>query len=82
MLLPIVILVAILTTGTAQRNVELDIPYADGGDQQKLDLYLPKDKNFTTVVYTYGGGWFRGSRKSATPIGEKLQSLGYVRTDS
>jgi acetyl esterase/lipase len=58
-------------------GVEKDIPYADGGDQQMLDLYLPKEKGFTTIVFTYGGGWQTGSRKSVTPIGEKLQSLGF-----
>jgi acetyl esterase/lipase len=58
-------------------RVELDVPYTAGGDQQKLDLYLPKKKGFATVVFTYGGGWHTGSRKSVTPIGEKLQSLGY-----
>src|SRR6202140_3296035 len=57
--------------------VEKDIPYADGGDQQKLDLYLPEKKGFTTIVFTYGGGWHSGSRKSVTPIGKKLQSLGF-----
>lgn len=56
--------------------VEKDIPYADGGDEQKLDLYLPEKKGFATVVFTYGGGWHTGSRKSVTSIGEKLQSLG------
>jgi acetyl esterase/lipase len=58
--------------------VEKDVPYAGGGDQQMLDLYLPDKKNFTTVVFTYGGGWRSGSRKSVTPIGEKLQALGYA----
>jgi acetyl esterase/lipase len=57
--------------------VEKDIPYADGGDQQMLDLYLPNKKAFTTIVFTYGGGWHTGSRKAVTPIGEKLQSLGF-----
>ncbi len=61
----------------ATPGVEKDIPYADGGDQQKLDLFLPEKKGFTTVVFTYGGGWHTGSRKSVTPIGEKFQSLGY-----
>jgi acetyl esterase/lipase len=28
-------------------------------------------------VLTYGGGWRSGSRKSVTPIGVKLQGLGY-----
>lgn len=58
-------------------RVEKDIPYTDGGDQQKLDLFLPDKKDFATVVFTYGGGWHTGSRKSVTPIGEKLQSLGF-----
>jgi acetyl esterase/lipase len=57
--------------------VELDVPYADGGDAQKLDLYLPAGKDFATVVFVYGGGWHTGSRKSVTPVGQKLQSLGY-----
>jgi acetyl esterase/lipase len=57
--------------------VEKDIPYADGGDQQKLDLYLPPKKGFTSIVFTYGGGWHSGSRKAVAPIGEKFQSLGY-----
>jgi acetyl esterase/lipase len=58
-------------------QVLLDIAYADGGDQQKLDLYLPDSTDFPTVVFTYGGGWHAGSRKSVKPIGERLQSLGY-----
>jgi len=58
-------------------GVEFDIPYAEGGDQQKLDLYLPDKKGFATIVFTYGGGWHSGSRKSVTPIGMKLQSLGF-----
>jgi acetyl esterase/lipase len=57
--------------------VEKDVAYADGGDQQMLDLYLPDQKGFTTVVFTYGGGWHSGSRKSVGPIGEQLQGLGY-----
>jgi acetyl esterase/lipase len=58
-------------------SVEADVPYADGGDQQKMDLYLPAGQGFATVVFTYGGGWHSGSRKSVSPIGKKLQSLGY-----
>ena len=58
-------------------GVEADIAYADGGDERKLDLYVPKQKGFTTVVFVYGGGWHTGSRKSVAAIGEKFQSLGY-----
>jgi acetyl esterase/lipase len=57
--------------------VEKDVPYADGGDQRMLDLYLPDKKDFTTVVFTFGGGWHSGGRKAVAPIGEKLRSLGY-----
>src|SRR5437016_6263356 len=62
---------------TPSPAVEKDVPYADGGDQRMLDLYLPGRKGFTTVVFTYGGGWHTGSRKSVTPIGQKLQNFGY-----
>lgn len=65
------------TAKAALPAVEKDIPYADGGDQQKLDLYVPEKKGFATVVFIYGGGWHTGSRKSVTPIGEKFQSLGF-----
>jgi acetyl esterase/lipase len=58
-------------------SLEKDIPYVDGGDEQKLDLYLPNKEGFATVVFTYGGGWHSGSRKSVTAVGEKLQSLGF-----
>lgn len=65
------------TVASESPAVEKDIPYANGGDQQKLDLYLPGKKDFITIVFTYGGGWHTGSRKSVAPIGAKLQSLGY-----
>jgi acetyl esterase/lipase len=58
-------------------SAQRDIPYADGGDSHKLDLYLPANRGFPTVVFVYGGGWHTGSRKSVAPVGEKLQSLGY-----
>ncbi len=58
-------------------SVAPDIPYSEGGDQHKLDLYLPVQKDFTTVVFTYGGGWHAGSRKSVAPIGDRLQRLGF-----
>lgn len=57
--------------------VELDVPYAAGGEERKLDLYLPDRKPFATVVFTFGGGWHTGSRKSVTPVGREFQKLGY-----
>ncbi len=68
---------ALLTAGPPPAAAELDVAYADGGDEHKLDLYLPARKDFPTVVFTYGGGWHTGSRKSVTPIGKQLQSLGF-----
>ncbi len=65
------------SAATASPMVENDVPYADGGDQQKLDLYLPTRTGFTTIVFTYGGGWRSGSRKSVGPIAETLQALGF-----
>ncbi|HWB07827.1 MAG TPA: alpha/beta hydrolase [Pirellulales bacterium] len=58
-------------------TVELDIPFADVDELQKLDLYLPEQKNFATVVFTFGGGWHTGSRKSVTRVGEQMQRLGF-----
>ncbi|HEV2688765.1 MAG TPA: alpha/beta hydrolase [Bryobacteraceae bacterium] len=58
--------------------VELDISYDQKSPRQTLDLYLPAKNDFTTIVYTYGGGWHSGSGKSSKPIAEKLQSLGYA----
>jgi acetyl esterase/lipase len=55
---------------------ELDIHYGPESNQT-LDLYLPANKAFTTVVYTYGGGWHSGSGKSSAPIAEELVQLGY-----
>jgi acetyl esterase/lipase len=57
--------------------VEKDLPYAQGGDQQMLDLYLPDKEGFLTIVFIYGGGWHTGSRKSVTRIGEMFQRRGY-----
>jgi acetyl esterase/lipase len=57
-------------------QTEFDIHYARGSNQT-LDLYLPAGKGFTTIVYTYGGGWHSGSGKSSAPIAEELVHLGY-----
>jgi acetyl esterase/lipase len=69
--------IVLAAAGLGQMRGELDIAYGDGGDQQKLDLYLPAKKGFATVMFTYGGGWRSGGRKSVTDIGKKLQTLGF-----
>src|SRR5262245_13721354 len=63
--------------GPAACRAELDVPYAAGGDERKLDLHLPAKPGFPTVVFTWGGGWHRGGRKSVTPVGQTLRRLGY-----
>lgn len=63
---------------SAERSVEFDIPYAAAGDETKLDLYLPDRTDFATIVFTFGGGWHRGSRKSVAAVAETLQALGYA----
>ena len=65
------------TRQEASIKIEKDIPYGEGGDERKLDLYLPEKQGFSTIVFIYGGGWHSGSRKGVAPIGEKLRSLGY-----
>lgn len=57
--------------------VEKDISYADGGDERKLDLYIPGREKYATIVFTFGGGWHTGSRKSVAPIGARLRDLGF-----
>jgi acetyl esterase/lipase len=55
-----------------------NIPYVDdGGQKQKLDLYLPKDKtNFPVLVFVHGGGWNSGDRALYQPLGNILAKAG------
>jgi acetyl esterase/lipase len=46
-------------------------------DEQKLDLYLSTKRAFTAVVFTNGGGWHLGIRKSVATIGVRLRSHGF-----
>lgn len=40
----------------AAQNVVVDIPYTDAGvAQQRLDLYLPEGRGFTTLIIVHGG---------------------------
>jgi len=70
------LLLAIAAALPAQK-VERDLPYGKDA-KQTVDLYLPAGENFTTIVYTYGGGWHSGSGKSSQPIAEQLQKAGYA----
>jgi acetyl esterase/lipase len=57
--------------------VENDLPYADGGDERKLDLYIPGRERYPTIVFTFGGGWHTGGRKSVAAIGARLRDAGF-----
>jgi acetyl esterase/lipase len=66
-----------LAAGQQTKSVIPDVSYGKDSPSQTLDLYVPAKSGFATVIYTYGGGWHSGSGKSATPIAQTLQSLGY-----
>ncbi len=45
-------------------EVQKNIPYVESGrDDQKLDLYLPSQPGFPTVLYVHGGSLVLGDRK-------------------
>ena len=51
------------------RIVEKDIPYADGGDQQKLDLYLPGRKSLPrSCSPTAGVGILEAASRSSRSV--------------
>lgn len=59
-------------------KIEADLPYVDDQkDEHKLDLYVPAKEKFTTIMFTYGGGWQKGTRKSVVTIGEAFRKVGY-----
>lgn len=44
--------------------------------QQKMDLYLPKDRspeNTPLLILIHGGGWFEGDKKDLTPFVSEIQ---------
>jgi len=60
LILLIVLNALYLTAG--QPRMELDVHYGPKPTQD-LDLFLPDGDAFSTIVYTYGGGWHSGSGK-------------------
>lgn len=42
-----------------------------------FDLYLPEHENGKILVFWHGGGWFRGDKSSAQPIGEIAANNGF-----
>jgi acetyl esterase/lipase len=68
--------VAQTNPGREPARVLGDVPYGTDA-KQTLDLYLPAQKEFATVVYVYGGGWHSGSGKSSAPVAERLARAGF-----
>lgn len=65
--------------GAARRAYIPDIAYVQGGtNKQKLDLFVPTDTNFATVVFMHGGGLMRGDRKNTAyqNVGKAFQAAG------
>ena len=54
----------------------LDIPYTDGTDRQKLDIYLPEegDGPFPVIVFFHGGAFWGGSRRDFQ-IGHVIEGI-------
>ena len=54
-------------------TVYWDIPYSDDGNEQKvLDLYLPEEDSFPTLIYFHGGGFSSGDKNETHALGEYL----------
>jgi acetyl esterase/lipase len=65
-----------LPSAETPSNVEVHSDVAYSGDQ-KLDLYLPKDKqNFPVMVFVYGGSWRTGDRATYKALGYRFAAAG------
>lgn len=67
-----------LVPETTYREVR-NLTYGDG-ERQKLDLYLPLQRDNATpvVVFFYGGSWKSGERRNYRFVGEALASRGIL----
>ena len=54
---------------------ELDLPYGTL-EEQRLDVYLPAQSGYPTVLFVFGGGWHSGSRKDLTSMALVLRAHG------
>jgi len=56
-----------------------DIAYGDH-PMQKMDVYLPENRNSNTriIVFIHGGGWFSGDKSDAKDGATYFQQQGYV----
>src|SRR5207302_1958823 len=85
LVLPVLLLVASVTTAQAERveiQAQPDLVFGKGGDVDlKLDLAMPRDGDgpFPAVVCIHGSEWWQtGSRKDLARTIEGLAGHGYV----
>ncbi len=60
-------------------RVQLDVPYdvnATADPKRQLDLYLPAERGFATVVFVHGGGWAWGDRKQSFGGADVYRNIG------
>lgn len=86
LILPLAILVSSLPAKDIPGVImKQDIPFLGEGRSEKLDLYLPankeeQDKLHPAILIVHGGGWHGGSKRAAREknIGTHLARAGYV----
>lgn len=64
-------------------SVRKDITYLEGAEEDagkhKLDIYAPKDKSNSPVLFfVHGGAWRTGDRSQYPPLGNRYAKAGYV----
>jgi len=67
LLMPMVAIIsgnALMAQSPREREVELDIPFVEGGGhEQQLDLFTPVGAHFPTILFVHGGSLTSGDRK-------------------
>lgn len=60
----------------------VDIPYADAGERNLLDIYRPlqaREGGFPVLLQVHGGGWFSGHKQQqALPLLHHLAQRGWI----
>ncbi len=69
-----------ISAGVERRK---DIVYRDGAEEDagkhKLDIYVPKEKSNTPVLFfIHGGSWRSGDRSNYPPLGNRFAREGFV----
>lgn len=61
-------------------DATLDVQYAPGGSDTRLDLYSPSDSTgpLPTVVWIHGGAWISGNKENVDPYVQMIAAEGYT----